>query len=576
MKLLWKLRILLGPVRPFIGRKIFDAIVIAVDRLRLCRRMNVAIHEGLSTNSGIFPLPSPGWFQRHSTEVLAFARNMHNGRVNAYGIKNWRVGDDDPDGVDARSTHELSRMHHWCAYALAAHIEPEQAGMWCSAFEDELRLFAATYSSKSIHWRFPMGNAIRVFSMLVAWDWIRRSGYENADTDRFVAACAAEHGLQIYLHRESKGGLSTSHFVANLLGLLAVDTYVCGTRALPRLSRYTEKSLEKEVQRQILPDGMVQEASTGYHRQVIDLFIMIAMLQRGKGKQLSKAFHDALSRGIAALEALEAIGMPLIGDNDDGMALKLTGHDPRTHATYDCARHLGLEVESLHPWTSFPDFGLDVWKGDLCVTLRNGSVGQFGKGGHAHHDQNSITVSCEGRKVIIDPGTSLYTSSESVRNAERSVQSHSTMWPADSDQGYMRRGHDGLFWLPSFDVRSSISMRSETRWYGEVRHRNGLVHARDVTIHPRVCMISCTDTLRKGRKNVIEGELLFVLDPEVLVQMLDDHAVLSIGDAQLLLQWEGAVCSIRTIPVASKFAQTTESAAIVLRGNTISWVLRRS
>lgn len=576
MKLLWKLRILLGPVRPFLGRKIIDGIVIALDRLRLGRGSTIAIHEGLSTNAGVFPLPSADWFQRYSADVVSFARQMRQGKVNAYGITNWKVGDDDPLGVDVRSTHELSRMHHWCAYALAVHIEPERADVWCSAFEHELRLFASTYTKRSVHWRFPMGTAIRVFSMLVAWDWIRRSGYENADTDRFVAACAAEHGMQVYLHRESKGGLSTSHFVANLLGLAAVEAYVQGNRSLAKLSRYTQKVLEREAQRQILPDGMVQEASTGYHRQVIDLFVMIAVLRRGAGKNLSASFHDALSRGLAALDTLESIGMPLIGDNDDGMALKLTGYAPRTDTTRYYARYLGLEAGALHNWTSYPDFGLDIWRGSLGVTLRNGSVGQFGKGGHAHHDQNSITVCCDGHPIIIDPGTSLYTFSAAVRNTERSVQFHSTMWPADQDQGYMYREQDGLFWLPAFDLRSGVSMRSETRWYGEVHHRSSLVHARDVTIQPHGSIISCIDTLRRGRKNPINGELVFVLAPDIQVRMAHDHAALSVGDTQVMLEWQGASGSSRKLVTAPRFAQTRESTAIVLSGNTISWRLRRS
>lgn len=576
MNMSWKLRILLGPMKQFIVPKIVEAVSRIPEKLRYSTRRAVPIHEGLHTSQGVMPLPSASWFREHSSRVLDFALSMQNGNVSAYGMHTWTVGDPDPQGRDVRSLHELSRMHHWCAYALAAHIEPQHMQHWAAQFEQEVATFTASYDRSSVHWQFPMGNALRVFSMLVAWDWLQRSGYQNADTDRMIAARAAEHGIAVYLHRESKGGLSTSHYAANLLGLLAVDAYVEGAAALPPLTSFIRREVQREARRQFLSDGMVQEASTGYHRHVVDIFMMMAVLYRGSGQTMPEHLLPALEKGLDALRMLESVGLPLIGDNDDGMAMKLTGFAPDTSLAHDFAALLGVTSAVNNPYISFPEFGLDVWKGQLFdVTLRNGHVGQFGKGGHAHHDQNSITVSVQGSPLIIDPGTSVYTFSEHVRNQERSVHVHATMWPSDVEQGYIHPGTEGLFWLPSFDVHASVLERTSMRWKGQVVHANGIAHVREVLLQTAADEIHCLDALQRNGVPY-DGELLFPLAPSVHVDLHDGHAILTTGKARVGIQWQGGSGSLRQIIIAPAFADPKPSTMLVLIGNTVSWVLRRS
>lgn len=575
MSLKWKLRILAGPMRPFLLSKASEAIVRSLERARSLVRGGVVVHEGLHTTQGLMPLPSPAWFRENSAKVLEFARSMRQGRVRAYGIGTWSVGDDDPSDVDVRSVHELSRMHHWCAYALAAHIEPEHADDWAQQFEHEISAFTTAYDHSSVHWKFPMGNALRVFSMLVAWDWLRRSGYENVETDRYIAARAIEHGRSVYHKRESRGGLSTSHYAANLLGLFAVELYVQGASLAPKMREWLAAEFHRELPRQILWDGMTQEASTGYHRHVVDIFVMMATLMKGAKLTLDNRATERLSQSLTALRQLEAIGFPLIGDNDDGMALKLIGFVPSSSATFDMASMIGISAGLVTDRWSFPEFGLDVWNGPLAVTLRNGSVGQFGKGGHAHHDQNSITVSVDGRPIIVDPGTTLYTRSESVRNQQRSVHQHATMWASDSEQGHTQPGYEGLFWLPAFDRTTDVRGRSATRWMGEVIHRSGLRHTREVEIDQQCCTIMCRDLL-ETRSSDVSGNIVFPLAPDITVTLNEKGALLGSTDVSVQLTWLGASAALQDIVIAPTFGSSIPSKAIVLSGNSIIWVLSRS
>jgi hypothetical protein len=73
-----------------------------------------------------------------------------------------------------------------------------------------------------------------------------------------------------------------------------------------------------------------------------------------------------------------------------------------------------------------------------------------------------------------------------------------------------------------------------------------------------------------------DAELLFPLAPEVHVDLHDDHAILTTGRARIVLQWQGGTGSVRQITIAPAFANPRLSKMLVLTGNTLSWVLRRS
>lgn len=73
----------------------------------------------------------------------------------------------------------------------------------------------------------------------------------------------------------------------------------------------------------------------------------------------------------------------------------------------------------------YPDFGAYVFRGPrLFLAVRCGSIGQSGIGGHAHLDQLAIELVIDGRTLIADPGTYLYTPLPERRNAYRSARAH--------------------------------------------------------------------------------------------------------------------------------------------------------
>jgi hypothetical protein len=90
---------------------------------------------------------------------------------------------------------------------------------------------------------------------------------------------------------------------------------------------------------------------------------------------------------------------------------------------------------------AYPDFGLYIYRSErLYIAVRCGSVGQNGNGGHAHNDQLSIELNVDGKDLITDPGTYLYTPLPERRNEYRSVKAHFAPQVAGREQGDLNVG----------------------------------------------------------------------------------------------------------------------------------------
>ena len=77
--------------------------------------------------------------------------------------------------------------------------------------------------------------------------------------------------------------------------------------------------------------------------------------------------------------------------------------------------------------SAFPDFGLYILRSKiLFLSIRLGPNHSKGTGGHFHNDQLSIELFMDGKNIITDPGTYLYTPNPEKRNEYRSTKAHFT------------------------------------------------------------------------------------------------------------------------------------------------------
>jgi hypothetical protein len=76
---------------------------------------------------------------------------------------------------------------------------------------------------------------------------------------------------------------------------------------------------------------------------------------------------------------------------------------------------------------AYPDFGLYIWKStNFFLSVRCGTIGQNGNGGHAHNDQLAIELQINEVDWIADPGTYTYTANTKIRDQYRSHLAHAT------------------------------------------------------------------------------------------------------------------------------------------------------
>ncbi len=406
------------------------------------------------------------------------------------------------------------------------------------------------------------------------------------------------HAQWVWKHLERSGGMATSHLLGGLLGLVAAAavTNEQVTNAQPggvdssTRSRHAEiqsyglqaaAMLHAEIRKQILADGMSFEASTAYHRHVVDILVWSAFwLNRHPtlSGTLDEQWWRVLDAAVDALHVLEAAGMPLIGDNDDGMAVKTQQRFPGTPSTqllwetYAQLRQRTPKPPAIPSHRAFADFGLDVWFAErYTLTARCGPIGQYGKGGHAHNDQNSITLFVKGQPVIGDPGTTVYTANPEQRNRDRSTWSHSTV-ASSHEQFDWPKGADGLFWMFNTRHAPTVVQRSSTQWHGRVVHGNKQSHVHDRRLRLESAAIHVADTFGVAEP---PATMLLTLAPNVHAQQEGEQIILSgaFGTVHLHIRGKANIVPFKSYAPAYLQPIVTQQIQVPLQHGALEWTI---
>jgi len=123
---------------------------------------------------------------------------------------------------------------------------------------------------------------------------------------------------------------------------------------------------------------------------------------------------------------------------------------------------------------AYPDFGLYLYRSPLFyLAIRCGSIGQNGNGGHAHNDQLGIELTLDGKDLIRDPGTYVYTCLPDRRNQFRSTLAHFVPQWHGQEQNSFSTEQEGLFCLKGKKPGECLYFDSD----GFVGRHNGFVHS---------------------------------------------------------------------------------------------------
>ncbi len=161
----------------------------------------------------------------------------------------------------------------------------------------------------------------------------------------------------------------------------------------------------------------------------------------------------------------------------------------------------------------YNNFGIYYYRSaSYDVSVRCGGVGQNGKGGHAHNDILSFTMSVNGNPVIADPGTYLYTSDHCMRNLFRSTAMHNTLSVSGREQNVWNKGSkDELFWLDGSNSNPTVEQATDTFFTG-FHEAYGEKHFREFHFNGKRLMVTDSCGVH-GKKNIN-----FHLHPSVTIE----------------------------------------------------------
>src|SRR5260370_42566713 len=111
-----------------------------------------------------------------------------------------------------------------------------------------------------------MEAAIRSVNIIAALDLFRDSALLDAGAFAQIIKLLIAHGRYIEENLESSPTLTSNHYLSDLIGLFVIGATLPELAASPRWVETGVSGLLKEMDRQILPDGVDYEGSTAYHR----------------------------------------------------------------------------------------------------------------------------------------------------------------------------------------------------------------------------------------------------------------------------------------------------------------------
>ena len=364
------------------------------------------------------------------------------------------------DGSDVRMVWELNRLAHVITLGRAYTVTDDQK--FSAEFFRQLASWREQNPvGRGVNWNCAMEVALRAINLLAAFSLFLRAPQMNEAELTGLLRMFDQHGAHIRRNLEFSHIATSNHYLADVTGLLWLGLMLPELESAREWRDFGFGELLREMDKQLLPDGADYEASTGYHRLKVELFLYSFVLCHINGMTIEETYWNKLRGMIEYVRAyLRPDGRaPLIGDSDGGQVLPIVRRTGDDHA-YVVA--LGAAVfqdsrfkiaslpapeevlwilgeQGLRDYQSlpagetprsqaFPDAGTYLLReDDLYLLFNTSGSGVNGRGSHGHNDALSVEVSAGGTAFVVDPSTYVYTADLKQRHQFRSTAYHSTV-----------------------------------------------------------------------------------------------------------------------------------------------------
>lgn len=268
-----------------------------------------------------------------------------------------------------------------------------------------------------------------------------------------------------FLRANLEQDVGGNHLIKNLKGLLGTAVFLQDQKK----EQMALRKLGRQLELQVLADGGHFERSPSYHCQVLSDLIDMQGLLDAAGRPPIGALHDSITR------MRDWLGAMLLPDGDVPLF---------NDCTLVGKERLGLlgptQVDAA-PLTLLADSGYVVMRPSPRVHI----IADVGPPcprelpAHAHADCLSFVMSVDGRRFLVDTGTSTYRAGW-IRDHERSTRAHNTVQIGGVDQTEVwgsfraaRRANPRLEMATQHDDELQVSASHDgyERLPGQPRHR---------------------------------------------------------------------------------------------------------
>lgn len=398
---------------------------------------------------------------------------------------------------------------------------------WWRCFENE---------PKEDAWH-PYTISLRIPNILICWEVF--SDLFKVDEDLQNELVRSLYLQFQFLEKNQEKHLLGNHYFENLKTL-----YICSVffKDEKKIVKY-EKELLKEVENQILPDGMHYERSFMYHHIVLEDLIRI---ERASRYTDNVDFREKVIETIGtmtdcvySLESQDTDRIPLFNDAGSGVSksgkqlihcvIRLYQYEPQFVSALDSAGYYMLQ-KNLHK-----------------LIFDCGDMGPQYLTGHGHCDALSFELYVGAQPVFVNGGTYQYQTE--LRSYFRSTKAHNTIQIGENEQADCWGEHRTADRFKILDVQYI----KDEMIQGSVQYFNGDIVSRKIELKEESIVIK--DILNKKNNRKDRVSTYFHVHPSCRLdfnrtqntaQLIFPTGVLQLvvnkRTADLVLHTEGDIC----------------------------------
>ena len=381
-----------------------------------------------------------------------------------------------------------------------------------------------------IYWDSPMDVAIRNINLVFHFLSIENNSAKAkilGNNKELISSYISQHYEYIKNNLEDSGNVVGNHYLIELTSILLTIATFKFENDFEEFEYFRNK-LKSEIKKQFNNDGTSFEGSSHYAAFVTEALIIckLSIQEMDSKSKLLEEIDEIIKANKTFLSLLIVNGdLSQIGDNDSGRLFyfsfdedeplkmnwlidlidNLYNGDNQDKKIQDKFKQIidshipsfdevkVVKSKAIPVFTkeyecySSRDFGIYIWRNDdQYFSIRCGSIGQNGFGGHSHYDQLSIECFSGGKWIARDPGTGTYTDNIDLRNKFKSLAYHwgpqpKMNFPKEDEFDCFKLNHMTNGEVLKFDKNNFVGFAdfNGRRIYRKIQINDGVVNIED-------------------------------------------------------------------------------------------------